>query len=102
MTGSGRFTSIGWRRRSDKAGLLPVTAGPARLPLEERLVRIQAQEAFPALFEKLANEPIEVLATLADYAEDEILLLKAQAAVIRHPELARRILPLNGGGLGLP
>lgn len=65
-------------------------------PIEERLVRIRAAEAFPDLVDELADEPIEVLATLVDYADDKVLLLKAQAAVLRHPRLAREILPIYG------
>lgn len=65
-------------------------------PIEERLVRIRATEAFPDLVDELAGEPIEVLATLVDYADDKVLLLKAQAAVLRHPRLAREILPIYG------
>lgn len=65
-------------------------------PIEERLVRIRAAEAFPKPIGELAGEPIEVLATLVDFADDRVLLLKAQAALLRHPRLAREILPLYG------
>src|SRR5690606_38078582 len=34
--------------------------------------------------------------TLVAYRDDQVLLLKAQAAVLEHPRLARRILPLYG------
>lgn len=65
-------------------------------PLEERVVRIRAAEEFPDLARALADEPVEVLAELVDYADDKVLLLKAQAAVLRHPRLAREILPVYG------
>lgn len=65
-------------------------------PVEERLVRIQAQSAFPDMARALADEPIDVLGTLIAYRDDKVLLLKAQAAVLEHPRLARRILPLYG------
>lgn len=65
-------------------------------PLEDRLVRIQAESAYPELATALADEPTDLLATLVAYHDDEVLRLKAQAAVLEHPRLARRILPLYG------
>ncbi len=66
------------------------------VPLEDRLVRIQADSAYPDLAAALADEPTDVLVTLLAYRGDEVLRLKAQAAVLEHPRLARRILPLYG------
>lgn len=66
------------------------------MPLEEQLVRIRAADTFPVLAPAFAGEPVEVLATLVDYADDNVLLLEAQAAVLRYPRLAREILPLYG------
>lgn len=66
------------------------------VPLEDRLVRIQADSAYPDLAAALAGEPTDVLAMLVAYRDDEVLRLKAQAAVLEHPRLARRILPLYG------
>ncbi|SCZ64655.1 hypothetical protein [Thiohalomonas denitrificans] len=66
------------------------------LPFEERLIAIQMQEAPPELARLVADEPIEVQALLLDYASDEILKLKAQSALLRYPELVRRVLPIYG------
>jgi hypothetical protein len=40
--------------------------------------------------------PIEDQALLLDYANNDSLLLKARLALLRYPELARRILPVYG------
>ncbi|WP_303906198.1 hypothetical protein [Thiohalomonas denitrificans] len=66
------------------------------LPFEERLIAIQMQEAAPEFARFVADEPIEVQALLLDYASDEILKLKAQSALLRYPELVRRVLPIYG------
>lgn len=73
-----------------------VSFGWEPVPLEEKLVRIQAESAFPELAAVLKDEPVEVHAVLLDYADDKVLLLKAQAALLKYPELARQILPLYG------
>lgn len=66
------------------------------MPLEEKLVRLQAEAAFPELAEALKDEPVAVHAVLLDYVDDKVLLLKAQAALLKYPELSRKILPLYG------
>lgn len=79
------------------AALLAVTWRP--VPVEERRVRIEAQRAFPELAADRSESehmPVEVLAQLLDYADDELLLLKARAAVLARPGMAARILPLYG------
>lgn len=76
------------------AALLAATWRPT--PIEERRVRIEAQRAFPELAASPGRLPVEVQAQLLDYADDEILLLKARAAVLARPEMATRILPLYG------
>lgn len=79
--------------------LVVATAASVRwdaVPLDDRLVRIQVDSAYPDLAAALADEPTDVLATLVAYRDDEVLRLKAQAAVLEHPRLARRILPLYG------
>jgi|AZIH01.1.fsa_nt_gi hypothetical protein len=70
-----------------------VTSNP--MPIEERLIRVQAEDTlhdFPAI----EKEPLEVQAALLDMADDELLLLKARAAYLRYPEMTRKILPLYG------
>jgi hypothetical protein len=66
------------------------------MPLEEKLVRLQAEAAFPELAEAIKDEPVAVHAVLLDYTDDKVLLLKAQAALLKYPELSRKILPLYG------
>lgn len=80
------------------AALIAVAAnaGWEEMPLEEKLVRIEAAEAMPEFAASLRHEPAAVQAVLLNYAEDRELLLKAQAALLSRAELARRILPLYG------
>lgn len=80
------------------AAIGAAVVGGASLPvsLEERLVRTQAEDAFPAFARKAASEPVEVLAVLVDYTNDDVLLLQAQAALLAHPVIARKVLPLYG------
>lgn len=66
------------------------------MSFEERVVHIRVAEASPALTASLADEPIEVKAIVLDYGDDPVLQLKAQAALLAYPQLARRILPLYG------
>lgn len=75
--------------------LLAVLASYASqpVPIEQKLVSIQAQEVLPD-FDRLGNEPIEVQAAILDLGDDPLLLLKAQAALLAYPDLARTILPL--------
>lgn len=76
-----------------------LAAGWRPVPVEERRVRIEAQRAFPELAARAdlaARVPVEVQAQLLDYAGDELLLLKARAAVLARPDMAARILPLYG------
>jgi hypothetical protein len=64
-------------------------------PLDEKLMQLHL-EALPALAPALGNEPAAIQAILLEYADDEALLLKAQAALLRRPVLAREILALYG------
>lgn len=65
------------------------------MPVEERLIRLQAQEQLPG-YARIEDEPVEIQALLLDYSSNEVLLLKAQAALLTYPDLARSILPLYG------
>lgn len=65
------------------------------VPLEERLVSIQA-EATLSDHAGIQGQPLEVQAVLLDYADDPVLLLKAQAAVLTYPGFAGEIFPLFG------
>lgn len=66
------------------------------MSFEERIIHIQAEQAPPALAAALKDEPVEVKAVVLDYTHDPVLQLKAQAALLAHPELARKILTLYG------
>lgn len=71
------------------------TVSSSPMPIEERLIRIQAEDTLRE-FPGIENEPLEVQAALLDMADDELLLLKARAGFLRYPEMARNILPLYG------
>lgn len=62
-------------------------------PLEERLVRIQAQESLPDVT-RVEDLPVELQAALLDLSDDPLVSLKARAAVMRYPDMAARVLPL--------
>ncbi|WP_246065533.1 hypothetical protein [Hydrocarboniclastica marina] len=63
------------------------------VPVEQKLISIRAQEVLPG-FDNLEDEPIEVQAAILDLGDDPILRLKAQAALLAFPEMARTIFPL--------
>lgn len=63
------------------------------VPVEQRLISIQAREALPG-FDEIRNEPVEVQAAILDLGDDPLVLLKAQAALLSFPYMARIILPL--------
>ena len=73
-------------------GLL-VSVGSDPVPVDHRLISINAQEKLPA-FDGLEEEPIELQAALIDLGDDPLLLLKARAAMMVYPEMARSIFPL--------
>lgn len=63
------------------------------VPVEQKLVSIQAREALPG-FDKIKHEPVEVQAAILDLGDDRLTLLKAQVALLAYPGMARTILPL--------
>lgn len=71
------------------------TASSNPMPVEERLIRVQAEDILGE-FPDLENEPLELQAALLDMAQDELLLLKARAAFLRYPEMTRELFPLYG------
>lgn len=71
------------------------TASSNPMPMEERLIRIQAEDTLHD-FPGIENEPLEVQAALLDMADNELLLLKARASYLRYPEMTRKIFPLYG------
>ncbi|GHD42963.1 hypothetical protein SAMN05216429_102122 [Marinobacter persicus] len=65
------------------------------MPIEERLVRIQAEDSLGEL-PGIENEPLELQAALLDMTDDELLFLKARAAYLRYPDMTRALFPLYG------
>ena len=63
------------------------------VPVDHRLISIQAQERLPDL-RGLEDEPLELQAALIDLGDDPLLLLKARAALMVYPDMARAIFPL--------
>lgn len=63
------------------------------VPVDHRLIAIHAQEKLDG-FSGLKDEPIELKAAVVDLGDDPLLLLKAQAALMVYPEMARAIFPL--------
>jgi len=63
------------------------------VPIEQKLISIQAREVMPG-FDDIGGEPIEVQAAILDLGDDPLVLLKARAALLAYPEMARTILPL--------
>jgi len=78
------------------AGALVLAAASSREPFAARVVRLEAAAALPGMSERLARESLAVNAVLLEYASDAALRLNAHLALLRHPQLAREILPLYG------
>lgn len=77
-------------------GALALGARFSPMPVEERVVRIRAADLPGGDSQQIASLPIEVQAVLVDYAGDEALSLKAQAALRLQPVRAARVLALYG------
>lgn len=73
------------------AGLVSYQSEP--VPVDHKLISIRAQEKLPD-FSGLKNEPIELQAALIDLGDDPLVLLKAEAALMVYPQMARSIFPL--------
>lgn len=63
------------------------------VPIEQKLINIHAQEVLGE-FPGIEQEPVEVQAILLDMSDDPLLLLKAQAAFMRYPDMARNLFSL--------
>ncbi|PKO55999.1 MAG: hypothetical protein CVU28_04510 [Betaproteobacteria bacterium HGW-Betaproteobacteria-21] len=59
---------------------------------DERLVQLQVERLWPQQAATLSEAPLELRALLVDYADDAVLLAKAQVALMRYPEMAREVL----------
>lgn len=74
---------------------LVATVSSRPMLIEERLIRIQAEDTLQE-FPRIESEPLEFQAALLDMADDELLLLKARAAYLRYPAMTREIFPVYG------
>ncbi|SFM21770.1 hypothetical protein SAMN04487963_1763 [Marinobacter zhejiangensis] len=74
---------------------LIVTLSSIPMPIEERLIRIQATDTLRD-FPDIEDASPEFQATLLDMADDELLLVKARAAYLRYPLMSQEIFPLYG------
>ena len=62
------------------------------ISVEDRMVQLQLERIMPTEAQALAAHPLELRALLVDYADDPLLLVQAQAALLRHPALAQTVL----------
>ena len=63
---------------------------------EAQLIGVALRQSFGPAAPQLAAQPLEVQALLLDYADDEALVLQARLALLKYPDLARRLLPRYG------
>ena len=63
------------------------------VPIEQKLINIHASDVLGD-FHGIEQESVEIQAILLDMSDDPLLLLKAQAAFIRYPDMARNLFPL--------
>ena len=75
------------------AWLVDGTSTPA---YEDQLIGVAVHQSFGGSATEITAEPLEVQALLLDYADNELLIMKARLALLRYPDLARRILPVYG------
>jgi hypothetical protein len=78
------------------AGAAWLVDGPSAPAYEDQLIGVAVQQSFGDSATEVATEPLEVQALLLDYADNELLVTKARLALLRYPDLARRILPVYG------
>jgi hypothetical protein len=63
------------------------------VPIEQKLINIHARDVLGD-FPGIEQESVEIQAILLDMSDDPLLLLKAQAAFMRYPVMARDLFPL--------
>ena len=80
-------------------GALLLASGSSTAIYEDQLLEVAVRQSFGDKAPQVAEEPLEIQALLLDYADNESLLLKARLALLRYPDLARRILPVYGSEL---
>ena len=77
-------------------GALLLASGSSTAIYEDQLLEVAVRQTFGDTAPQVAEEPLEIQALLLDFADNESLLLKARLALLRYPDLARRILPVYG------
>jgi hypothetical protein len=78
------------------AGATWLADGQSTPSYEDQLLGVAVRQSFGDAASQVEAEPREIQAVLLDYADKEPLLLKARLALMRYPDLARRILPIYG------
>lgn len=73
------------------AAVFSIIAKP--VPIEQKLINIHARDVLGD-FPGIEQESVETQAILLDMSDDPLLLLKAQAAFMRYPDMARKLFPL--------
>jgi hypothetical protein len=66
------------------------------VPVEQKLIRINANDVLGE-FPGIEHESVDLQAVLADMAQDPLLILKARAALLKYPVMARQLLEIYGG-----
>lgn len=75
-------------------GATALTALSEPRTLEEHALDLRLARALPDLADDLRTEPSPLRAAFVDFSGDEELVLNARLALLRHPLLARQVIPL--------
>ena len=78
------------------AGAAWLSSGQSTPSYEDRVIGVAVHQSFGDVASQVAAEPLEIQALLLDYADNEQLVLQARLALLRYPDLARRILSIYG------
>lgn len=77
-------------------GGIAIAVGFKPPSVEAQLLHLRVEQALPEYAADVGRESAEIQALFVDYARDPVLLAKARLALLRHPDMARRILPIYG------
>jgi hypothetical protein len=64
--------------------------GPSASTYEDQLIGVAIHQSFGDSATEIAAEPLGVQALLLDYADNELLVIKARLSLLRYPDLAHR------------
>lgn len=78
------------------AGAAWLAGGQCTPSYQDQVIGVAVHQSFGDAASQVATEPLEVQALLLDYAGNEPLVLKARLALLRYPDIARRILSIYG------